>query len=435
MIILYGIAILPVLFVYIYYLSRSVLFGWISILAVYLYDYSFSAATYSPAGVNLTFVDIVEMSLLIAGIIRTIPRLRDRNSGRTIVVFYLAIFAFSLVRGSIAHGFVHAAAGSRLFAPFLIACTYFLTAPVDSKSVRKYLQTYFCYGAALSIVAFLASTGIHIGMITSLEAVENDLQLLREAEQGSRLLNANCAMALAICFFLCLAYSRYRSSAVLYKWLSALFLGLAIFLRHRTVWAVLAAGLLSLLFVDRSLFRRLIPLAALAVCIIAGYALLSRSAVQSVEAQFSESATNDDTWLWRLSNWQANLQRNQTAFSIVFGLDLGGGYEVFDMFTRRYTDVPPHNEYILEYLSVGVAGVALVVCFAIRPLRRFWRLSSTDMKAVEPSASAWFAVIVGVIVFSVPYAPGVDTYALLAIANAMVSKLDKDVVTATAVIP
>ena len=300
--------------------------------------------------------------------------------------------------------------------------------------MRKYLQTYICYGAALSIVAFLASTGIHIGMITSLEAVENDLQLLREAEQGSRLLNANCAMALAICFFLCLAYSRYRSSAVLYKWLSALFLGLAIFLRHRTVWAVLAAGILSLLFVDRSLFRRLIPLAALAVCIIAGYALLSRSAVQSVEAQFSESATNDDTWLWRLSNWQANLQKDQTAFSVLFGRDLGGGYEVFDLMTRRYLDVPPHNEFILEYLSVGISGVALVLCFSIRPLRRFWRLSSTGTKAVEPSASAWVAVIIGIIVYSAPYSPAADTYALVAIANAVVSKLDKDAIAATAVV-
>ena len=81
MIILYGIAILPVLLVYIYYLSRSVLLGWISLLVVYLYDYSLGATTYSPAGINLTLVDVVEISLLIAGIIRTIPRLRDRNSG------------------------------------------------------------------------------------------------------------------------------------------------------------------------------------------------------------------------------------------------------------------------------------------------------------------------------------------------------------------
>jgi hypothetical protein len=376
----------------------------------------------------------VEISLFIAGIIRTIPRLRKRDTGRTIVILYLGVFTLSFVRGAIAHGFVHAAAGSRLFVGILIACTYFLSAPANSKSVRKYLQAYMCYGVALAFVAFLANAGLQVGMIASIEKSGNDLEALRIIEQGSRLLGASSALALAICFFLSLAYSRYRSSAVSFKWLTALFLGLAIFLRHRSVWAMLAAGILSLLLVDRSLLRRLLPLAALAICIVTGYALLSRGAGQSVEAQFSESATNDDTWLWRLANWQANLQRDQTALSVLFGLDLGGGYEVFDMVTRRYTEVPPHNEYILQYLSVGISGVALVLCFMIRPLRRLWGLTSTDMTAVEPSASAWVAIIIGIILYGVPYTQAADTYALLGIANAVVTRLDKDSITETAVI-
>jgi uncharacterized membrane protein len=432
MIILYGIAILPVLFVYIYYLSRNVLLGWVSLLAVYLYDYSLGATAYSPAGINLTIVDIVEISLLIAGIIRTIPRLRERDTGRTIAILYLGIFALSLGRGIIAHGFAHAAAGSRLFVGMLIGCTYFLTAPVDSKSVRKYLQIYIYYGVALSFVAFLANAGLHVGMVAYLETKGEDLEAMRIVEQGSRLLAATCALTLAFCFFLSLAYSRYRSSAALFKWLSALFLGLAVFMRHRSVWAVLAAGILALLLVDRSLFRRLIPLAVLAICITAGYALLSRSAVQSVETQFTESATNENTWIWRLTNWQAQLSRSQTAFSALFGLDLGGGYEVFDLMSGRYIEVPPHDEYLLQYLSVGISGVVVVLCFTIRPLRRFWKLSSTDMKAVEPSASAWVAVIIGILAYNVPYAQAADTYALLGIANAMVSKLDKDAIAATA---
>jgi O-antigen ligase len=219
----------------------------------------------------------------------------------------------------------------------------------------------------------------------------------------------------------------------LFKWLPALFLGLAVFLRHRSVWAALAAGILSFLVVDRGLFRRLIPLAALAICIAAGYALLSRSAVPTVEDQFTDSATDERTWLWRLANWQAQLERSQTVSGALFGTPLGGEWEVFDVTTRRYENVPPHNEYLLEYLSVGVSGVVLVLCFTIRPLRRFWRLSLTDMKAVEPSASAWVAVIIAIIVYGVPYTQQVDTYALLAIANAMVSRLDKDAITATAV--
>jgi O-antigen ligase len=187
-----------------------------------------------------------------------------------------------------------------------------------------------------------------------------------------------------------------------------------------------------LILVDRRLFRRLIPIAALAICITAGYALLSRSTVQTVETQFTESATSEDTWLWRLANWKAQLAKNQTVSSALFGPALGGGWEVFDVVSRRYVDVVPHNEYILEYLSVGISGVVLVLCFTIRPLRRLWRLSSTDMNAVEPSASAWVAAIVGIIVYGVPYTQSADAFALLAIANAMVSRLDRNAIAATA---
>ena len=57
------------------------------------------------------------------------------------------------------------------------------------------------------------------------------------------------------------------------------------------------------------------------------------------------------------------------------------------------------------------------------------------MNAAEPSASAWVAVIIGFIVFGVPYPHAPDTYALLGIANAIVSRLDKDAAATTPVIP
>jgi hypothetical protein len=75
---------------------------------------------------------------------------------------------------------------------------------------------------------------------------------------------------------------------------------------------------------------------------------------------------------------------------------------------------------------VGIAGVVLLLCFTILPLRRLWKLSLTDNEAVEPSASAWTAVIIGIVVFSIPYQPLTDTYALLGIASAIVFRLEKE---------
>jgi O-antigen ligase len=124
--------------------------------------------------------------------------------------------------------------------------------------------------------------------------------------------------------------------------------------------------------------------------------------------------------------WQSRLGGTQTVSGTLFGKDLGGGYRVFNLRFRHFVNIPPHNEYVAQYLSVGIVGVALLLWFTIRPLKRFWKLSSTDMQVVEPSASAWVAVIIGIIAFSIPYQPMADAYGLLAIANAMVFRLDNE---------
>jgi hypothetical protein len=422
MILFVGIAILPPLLAYIYFLSRSVLLGWISILAVLFCDYTFGLDTYNAAGLHLNVVDIVQICLLFAGIIRTIPRLRERNAGRMIAIGYFVIFAFSLVRGIMNHGFAHAASGSRLFVGFLIACAYFLTAPVDPSSVRRYVNIYLCYGLGLTVVAFLAYAGLDVGGI----AWARHDPVIMAMMQG-RLLPSSAALALAFCFFFSLADSQYRNSAILFKWLPIVFLGLAVFLRARSVWVVLVGGIASFLFVDRRLFRRMIPVAVLALCFSAGYALLVLNNTQSAGAKFAESATSEQSWLFRLETWQGLLiDKEQTVSTVLLGKDLGGGYRVFYVLEGGFMDVAPHNEYVAQFLSLGLAGVALLLCFTIRPLRRFWKLSSTDLQAIEPSASAWVAVILGIMVFSVPYQPLVDAYALLGIANAMVFRLYRE---------
>lgn len=421
MILLIAVAIFPLLLVYIYFLSRSVFFGWISLLAVLFYDFSFGVTQYNFAGINLDVVDVVQICLLFAGFIRTIPRLRERNVGRRIAIAYLCIFAFSLVRGIAAHGIAHAGNGSRPFVGFLIASTYFLTAPVDSHSVQKYVRAYLYYGLGLVVVACLAYAGLDIGGVAW---AHHDPIIVGEME--GRLLPSACALTLAFCFYFSLADSKHKNRAILQRWLPAGFLGLAVFLRTRTVWIVLAAGIASFLFLDRKLFRRVVPMAGIAIFIVLGFAFISGSAAKSVESQLAKSGTNEQTWLFRIGMWQALLSRQQTVSDVFLGKDLGGGYRVFNIVYGGFDNVVPHNEYVAQYLSFGLVGVVLLLCFTIHPLKRFWKLSSTDMQGVEPSASAWVAVIIGVVAFSIPYEPIADAYALLGIANAMVFRLDKE---------
>jgi len=422
MTLLLAIAILPVWVVYVYFLSRSVLLGWISLLAVLLYYYTVVANPFTVGGLHLDVVDIVDLSLLAAGIVRTIPRLRERNKARMFAAAYLFIFAFSLARGISAYGISTAGNEARFFVGLIIACLYFLTAPVDSESVQTYVRVYLYYGLGLTLVAFLAYAGFNVGGVAWADK-NPDLG----ADSDGRLLNSGAALAIAFCFFLSLYESRSRGRAALPKWLPAVFLGLAVLLRHRSVWAVLAAGLVFLLFADKSLVRRLLPVGVLAMFFMAGYALVAGTTAQSLKTEFSDSATNDDTWLWRVEGWQELLMDEQpTATNVLFGKSLGSGFERFSVSVARYVDYPPHNEYISQYLRVGIAGVVLLLCLTILPLRRLWKLSFADNHSVEPSASAWTAVIIGIIVFSIPYQPLVDAYALLGLASAIVFRLEKE---------
>jgi hypothetical protein len=421
MILLVAVAIFPLLLVYIYFLSRNVFFGWISILTALFVEFSFGVNQYNVAGINLDVVDVVQICLLFAGFIRTIPRFRERNTGRKIAIAYLCIFGFSLVRGIAAHGIAHAGNGSRLFVGFLIACTYFLTAPVDSHSVQKYVRAYLYYGLGLVVVACLAYAGLDIGGVAW---AHHDPIIVRE--MAGRLLPSACALTLAFCFYFSLAESAYKKCTSLQKWLPAVFLGLAVFLRARTVWIVLAAGIASFLFVDRKLFRRVVPMAGIAIFIVLGFGIIGSYTAKAIEAQLAQSANNKQTWLFRIGMWQALLSGQQTVSDVFLGKDLGGGYRVFNIVYGGFDNVIPHNEYVAQYLSFGLVGVVLLLWFTIRPLKRFWKLSSTDLQGVEPAASAWVAVIIGIVAFSIPYQPIADAYALLGIANAMVFRLDKE---------
>jgi O-antigen ligase len=326
------------------------------------------------------------------------------------------------LRGILAHGIAHAGNDSRPFAAFLIACLYFLTAPVDPQSVRKYVVVLLYFGLGLALVMLLASVGLPVGGVAMANHDPDQLAML-----DGRLLPADSALALAFCFFFSIASFDRKRMSLLSKSLPMLFLGAVVLLRHRTVWVVLIAVLIYFLLKDRATFRRLVPLGVLACLVMAVYAgFLAGSSAHSLGATFSDSATNDITWQWRLAGWLQLLGNERaTAINIMFGNSLGGGYERFDPISLVYIDTIPHSEYVTQYFNLGVAGLAMVLCLMIRPFQRFWKLSSTNMQAVAPSASAWAVVILGIMVYGISYDPPVEAYALLGIANAMVIRLDK----------
>jgi hypothetical protein len=416
--------------IYIYLIWRSTYLGWLSILAVQFYEYSFGVEPVVVGELHLDAVDLVSIGLLVAGLLRTLPRLRERNTARVIGVGYLAIFASSLIRGFLANGFIPAANESRGFVPLLIALLYFLTAPADPALLRKYLSSYLYYGFGFVIVALLAYAGFHVGGVAWLHS---STQLSNTIED--RLLPAAAVLGVALGFILSLSWSRQRDPAKLSQWLPAVFLGAAIFLRHRSVWLVLISATITLFVTDRRLFRRLVSMAVFSLLVIAVFATVASltaevgggasGAAEDTQEEFAYSASEAGTWQWRVDVWRSFVfGEDQTFETVLFGKGLGGGYVNLAPTSGHWEISPPHSEYVAQYSRVGLIGMCFLFWFLYRPIFRYWVLSTDEELEMDPPASTWIAVLVGTLVYGITYSISLDAFALVGIACAALARFD-----------
>jgi hypothetical protein len=402
---------------YIYFLSRHVVLGLISLLCAELFSISFGINSQELGGIHLDPLDVVSLCLLAAGIVRTAQALRSLNTIHFISIGYAALFAVSLGRGCFLNGLLAAANESRSFVGPLVAALYFLTAPTDERSVRRYTWLYLSFGAALCLVAALAAAGIPVGM-TSWSTADTT------AVDG-RYLPATGAAAIAACGFISLAWLQYRKRGMGTQLLPMMFMAGAIYLRHRTVWMMMLAGMIALLGLDRRLFRRLLPAALLAAAAVAVLAFYGGSVQGFADtSQFSQSATSSQTWEWRLNGWKdLLLDDDQTVTTVAIGKGMGSGYLRIDPSSYQMTGVAPHSEYVQEFLRVGIFGTFFIVLFGLRPLSTLWKMTKIDPTAIYPSTSAWAVVVVATLVYGVTYGIEPHAYALLGIANAIALRL------------
>jgi hypothetical protein len=407
-----AIAALALALYYIYILSRRVDLGLMSLLGAELFHIAFGPSSQVIGGIHLDPLDAVAICLLAAGIIRTFQKLRTVNMTRFLAICYVILFAVSLARGFYSNGLLASANESRSFIGPLVAVLYFLTAPNDYASIRKYSLLYLYFGAALCAVAVLAAIGLPLGM--------NAWTNSDAATVDGRYLPATGAAALAVCGFISLAWVTYHKQGIVNKLIPVVYLSAAVYLRHRTVWVMMLAGTIFLLPLDGRLFRRLLPAALIttsAVAILAFYG----SAVQGLAgtSQFSQSATSSQTWQWRLNGWMVLLFDEQNPLTVSIGKSMGSGFWRIDPVSYQIVGVAPHSEYVQEFLRVGILGTILIVSLSLKPLRRLWRLAKFDPAAVYPSTSAWAVVVLITLVYGITYGIEPHAYALLGIANAI----------------
>jgi hypothetical protein len=206
------------------------------------------------------------------------------------------------------------------------------------------------------------------------------------------------------------------------KWLAPLFLGMAVFLRHRTIWVALIFGIMTLFFTDRRLFRRLIPILVISVVVIAAITAVSGEDLQSTKSQFAESAQDEGTFMWRVASWKALVyDKDQTLFTEMLGKSVGSGFWRF-MDSGEYVDVPLHSEYVTYYVRMGVIGLSFFLMYLLRTFKGLWVASLHETGVFFPSASTWVALVATLLIYNFTYSLPADGYALIAMANTLLLK-------------
>jgi hypothetical protein len=326
---------------------------------------------------------------------------------------YLLVFASSFARGFNANGLFAAANEARGFVGPLLAMLYFLDAPVDEKSVRRYVQGYLVFGAGLCVVAILAAAGLPVG--TSAWAHST------VAASDHRYLPSSAAAAIGVCGFFALARASYYGHGFLAQLQAPAFFLVAIYLRHRTVWMMLLTGFAALLFVNGRLFRRILPAALLALVSVVGIVLYEDgNANFASESEFSASASSTNTWYWRVNGWQEFLfDSDQTPLTVLLGQPMGSGWWRTDPESHLVQTAPPHSEYVTEYLRVGMIGVFFLKFFLLGPLIALWRARKDCIEGIYPCTSIWFVVICITLVYGITYSIEPELYALLGIISAI----------------
>jgi hypothetical protein len=398
---------------FVYQLSRNVLFGLYCLLTVNLLSVALGFSQIMIGGLHLDAVDLVSLSLLAAGIIRFLYRVRLPGGTRLIILAYILVFGASLLRGIALFGVQSASNDARGFVGGILAMLYFFTAPTDPIAIKRILTAYLYFGVGLVVVAILHYAGLNVGTVV--------------VDEKDRALPSASGEIIALCFFIGLGWITHRKSPQILRWLLPIFAGMAIVLQHRTVWTVMAVCSTTILFIDFKLVRRLIPLAALASVIAVGLAVVIYGTGGEASSQFEDSATNEGTWNWRVEAWQNSISDDtQTVSTMIFGQPMGSGYVRFDSTTGGYENLPPHSEYIAQYLRVGILGLPLFLAFVVRPLLKLHELQRKDPLALFPSASVWCLIMIGIVVYGITYSHDASAIALVGIANSALLSIESN---------
>ena len=397
-----------------FYASRNVLLGWYCLLATNAFWIAFGSQQAMLGSLHLDPSDVVSLILLSAGLLRFSRALGSPGLFRILGLGFIAVFAFSLIRGILLFGVIPVSNEGRSYVGELLSLLYFTSIPTDTVTIRKFVKAYLIFGSILVGIAVLHYLGLNIG--ASYEAFAID-----SAEVAKdRALPAAAAFSIALCFIFSIGWITHRQSRRLFALLPAVFVGMVVLLQHRTVWVVLLVCVALLPFIDRAMTRRLIPVGILAGIISLCLVLWVYGTSSTASNQFEDSTTNLGTWGWRVDTWDSLLSDDdQTFISVLAGKSMGTPVLHYDPVLRGYNAAPVHSEYVNLYLRVGIIGLGLFLVFLIRPVFLLFSQRFRRSELLFPSSSTWGLATIAIIVYGVTYNFNSNAIPLIGVATAL----------------
>jgi hypothetical protein len=175
-------------------------------------------------------------------------------------------------------------------------------------------------------------------------------------------------------------------------------------LQHRTVWVVMLIGMLWLGLQDPRFRKKAIgSLVGMGVVGALLMGFLFRSQVDVASASLQNSASNSDTFLWRLAGWYQLLFNNPARNPIndIFGQPFGTGYQ--RVIFGYMIDFTPHNYFVEAFLKFGYIGLFLFLYLFIQGIRGIKHMPVQTRKRFYPDARFWALVLLLQVVFCCTY--------------------------------
>jgi hypothetical protein len=393
-------------------LVRSFLLAWILVLVGSCLNYAFGSVAIVLINIHIYPFDFLNICLLSAGIVRF--RFQDlRFSILSILVGgYLLLFGLSVARGLTAFDITTVGNEGRGLIGEALALTYFTTIPHDWKTVKKVVLAQIAFSTALVLICVLHYAGVPIGGAVGI----TNGQKIYDVGAIDRGLPAGAAASIELSLIFAASWATHRRHSRWLPWLIGIFIPLLIVMQHRTVWAMIAITVAAAGLIDSKVIRYLWKIGG-AVAVIACIVIFSYIGLRSrLSEELQNSATNTGTLQWRIEGWVESVSADQSPLSVLIGLPVGSGYIRLDPGAGGYTNFPPHNEIVNQYLRVGVLGAVIVTLFMFRPIYIYFRDPDSG-SLLYPTPASWIVVTIGVIVFGIPYSFSLELFALVAMAN------------------